>query len=399
MQYEALSVIYYKNPEQYEQICSARTNGECTVQLPVMIHGARAFFCLVPEVLLLTEAIYRTDKEVSALWKKVPKKARERHYAQALIEEALWTNDIEGVHSSRQELRKAFDAATEKSNQKTKFKGLLSGYIGMLNHDLVAVKSPQDIRKIYDLVLLDDVSSENRPDGDVFRKGSVSVVSPSDKEIHKGILPEGNLIAFVSSMLSYVEQERYSLTSVAVFHYLFGYSHPFYDGNGRMARFLSSLFLSENLHTLIGWNMSQTISESKNLYYKAFEVCNDPKSKGDITPFVIYYLSMIAQSAKGIIASLEEATARYEHYADWPKTVADGTAREVLRAILEVTLFSEKGIGADGIGRYLDGPASTVRACLQKLQKTGIPIVYEVSGKKKLYRLDITKIDQLKESN
>ena len=399
MQYEALSVIYYKNPGQYEQLCSMRANSENTVPLPVSIHGTRAFFCVVPELLSLTEAIYRADGEVSALWKKVPKRARGRHYAQSLIEEALWTNDIEGVHSSRQELRKAFDAATKKNNQKARFKGLLTGYIGMLNHDLVAVKSPQDIRKIYDLVLLDDISSENMPDGNVFRKGGVSVVSPSDKEIHKGILPEGDLIAFIASILSYVEQEHYPLASVAVFHYLFGYAHPFYDGNGRMARFLSSLFLSENLHILIGWNMSQTISESKNLYYKAFETCNDPKSKGDITPFVIYYLSMVAQSAKGIKTSLEEATARYEHYAGWPKTVADGTAREVLRAILEVTLFSEKGIGADGIARYLDGPVSTVKACLQKLQKTDIPIVYEVSDRKKLYRLDLDKIDQLKESN
>ncbi len=35
------------------------------------------------------------------------------------------------------------------------------------------------------------------------------------------------------------------LVSIAVFHYLFGYVHPFYDGNGRMARYLSSIFCSE----------------------------------------------------------------------------------------------------------------------------------------------------------
>ncbi|MCL2644084.1 MAG: Fic family protein [Betaproteobacteria bacterium] len=398
MQYESLSTVYYKNPGQYEQLYNARFSGEHTVHLPVKIHGARAFFCLVPELLSLTEAIHRVDKEIIALWKKLPQKSRVRHYTRSLIEEALWTNDIEGIHSSRQELRKAFDAATEKSNQKAKFKGLLIGYIGMLNHDLVAVKTPQDIRKIYDLVLLDDIAGEDRPDGDVFRKGSVSVMSTSDKELHKGILPESDLIAFVSAMLSYVEQEHHSLVSIAAFHYLFGYAHPFYDGNGRMARFLSSLFLSENLHILIGWNMSQTISEAKNAYYKAFDVCNNPRSKGDLTPFVLYYLSMVAQSAEGIRASLEEATARYKHYTNWSETITEGTTGEVLDTLLEVTLFSDKGIGTGGISRYLGISIPTVSRNLQRLQEIGIPIVVELSGRKKLYQLDLERIDQLEKS-
>jgi Fic family protein len=398
VQYDPLSVVYYKNPMGYEQLHGTRSNGEHTVHLPVKIQGVQAFFCVVPEILLLTEKIYRTDREISELWREIPRKSKSRHYAQSLIEEALWTNDIEGIQSSRQELRKAFDVATKKSNQATRFKGLLAGYIGMINHDLICVKSPQDVREIYNMVLLNDISDEDRPDGKIFRKDNVSVVSSSGKEVHHGIMPESDLTEFVTEILNFVEDEHYSLASIAVFHYLFGYAHPFYDGNGRMARFLSSLFLSENLHLLIGLNMSQTISEGKSAYYKAFDVCNDPKSKGDITPFVLYYLSKVAQSASVILSSLEEAAARFRHYLSWLEKVLTGTAHDVLRTILEVTLFSEKGIGADGIGRYLEISTETVRSYLRKLQITDIPITFEISDRKKLYRLDLEKIDRLEES-
>ena len=62
---------------------------------------------------------------------------------------------------------------------------------------------------------------------------------------------------------------------VAVFHYMLGYIHPFYDGNGRMARFISSYTLSQEMDPLIGVRLSYTIKENIAAYYKLFKETND----------------------------------------------------------------------------------------------------------------------------
>ena len=38
------------------------------------------------------------------------------------------------------------------------------------------------------------------------------------------------------------------LVRLGLFHYFFSYIHPFYDGNGRTDRFITSYFLKKNFH-------------------------------------------------------------------------------------------------------------------------------------------------------
>jgi len=350
-------------------------------------------------MLEMVEHIYRLDKKISEIWEELPGKSKERHFVSALIEEIMWSNGIEGVHSSKQELRKAFDAATERTNRKEKFRGLLEGYMRMLQHDKILVQFSVDIRNIYDTAILPDLDAVDAPDGDIFRKGGVSIVTATEKEKHHGILPESELIKFIDSALGYLENNNHSLVSIAVFHYLFGYAHPFYDGNGRISRFLSSLFLSKNLNLLIGWNMSQTISENKKSYYDSFDICNDKRSMGDITPFVLYYLSVVEGSALGILKSLDEAKAKLDYYDEVLETISAGSLSdlsiEILQSLLEVTLFSDKGISLGGISRYVEVGVATIRACMQNMIIKGYPVVMQRDGKMKLYRLDIPKLDSL----
>ena len=90
----------------------------------------------------------------------------------------------------------------------------------------------------------------------------------------------------MNQSLQFLYDESYEyLIRIAVFHYLFGYIHPFYDGNGRTSRLISSYLLSQRLNNLIGYRISYTIKEHITKYYEAFKVCNHVNNRGDLTPF------------------------------------------------------------------------------------------------------------------
>ena len=52
---------------------------------------------------------------------------------------------------------------------------------------------------------------------------------------------------------------------LGLFHYFFAYIHPFYDGNGRTDRFITSYFLKKNFHLLLGLRLSVILSVTGRL--------------------------------------------------------------------------------------------------------------------------------------
>ncbi|WP_350312217.1 Fic family protein [Ileibacterium valens] len=92
-----------------------------------------------------------------------------------------------------------------------------------------------------------DNDPNNEPDGKVFRKNSV-YIHDGFNNIHTGLFPEEEIIRQVKLSLKMVEDpEIPGMIKIACFHFMFGYIHPFYDGNGRLNRYLSALFLLHDL--------------------------------------------------------------------------------------------------------------------------------------------------------
>ena len=183
---------------------------------------------------------------------------------------------------------------------------------------------------------------------------------------------------------------------LTVFHYLFGYIHPFYDGNGRTSRFISSYLLSRELTPLIGFRLSYTIKENISKYYKAFEVCNDPHNKGELTPFVDMFLSIVEISMQQLLETLEEKKQKWDYYWKRIKLLPSADKANMFKlydVLIQASLFSNIGIGRDELIKHMGLSENTVRNRLKLIPD--IMLIENRQKGKKYYLLNLEEADKL----
>ena len=108
LEYILLSKEYYRNRDHYLQLYNDRYNGEFTLHFPIYINGNKAFMTYSSELLQLVAGIYKADKKLSLNISNMPGIALEQFTRRCLVDEIKLTNDIEGVYSTRREIREFF---------------------------------------------------------------------------------------------------------------------------------------------------------------------------------------------------------------------------------------------------------------------------------------------------
>ena len=405
MAYENLKKLRYKckNQEAYAQEYHARFHCEDSVHLPFLIGNHPAFFLLNSEVLTLAYRIAKLDKSVGALSNQLPGIAKTAYSRKCLIDEIVLTNQIEGVHSSRKEIGAALELLKHQSDQNGKgarFLGLVHKYLKLLAGEHIPLQTCQDIRDIYDELFLEEVISEhpqNAPDGVLFRKGNTAIYNAAGAVIHQGLYPEEKLTQAMEQALAFLNDPSIDyLFRICVFHYLIEYIHPFYDGNGRLGRFLLSYCICEELEPLLAFRLSETIKENIRVYYKAFELCNHPFNLGDLTPFLLMMLGMIYEALQALKLSLHEKLRLWNDYealvASFP-SCADGKMRSLYSFLLQAALFSENGISTSELQTLLQSTYYITKKLL-----AAIPdhlLLTEKIGRSNHYRLNLSALDAL----
>ncbi len=402
MPYQLLGKLYYSDAEHYTQIYKSRFESEESVKLDFFIRGKQAFFLQNAEVLRLAYDIVKIDKKVSHLSMRLPGVAKRQYSQKCLIDEIVLTNKIEGIHSSRKEIDEALDILNQQSQMKggqQRFVGLVNKYLKLTTGEKIPFITCADIRNVYDEMFLDEVIAENphhAPDGNIFRRDSTSVYNEAGKEIHAGVFPESKIIESMEQALAFLQNEtEEKLFRLCIFHYLIEYIHPFYDGNGRLGRFILSYYLSETLEPLLSYRISETIKENITAYYKAFQHCNDPHNLGDLTPFLIMMLQMIQTALKDLQESLEQKLIRWERYEKIAATFLEGEAselRELYSYLIQAALFSEKGISTSELTEQL-GSYHRWRKLMEQIPSALLHI--EKKGKAKYYRMNLDTLDDL----
>ena len=83
------------------------------------------------------------------------------------------------------------------------------------------------------------------------------------------------------------------------------YTHPFYDGNGRLGRYLLVSHLGQTLTRLTTLTLPSTLNIQKSRYYKAFSAAEEPLNYGEVTGFLHVFLGLIEQAQEHLVDELE----------------------------------------------------------------------------------------------
>lgn len=401
MSYELLSKLYYKDKATFEAEYKRRKEGGYAVSLGLDIHDNEAFFVLIPEFINITTRIYKKFSQLSVLCTEVPGVAYKSYEKNCLIDEIILSNDIEGIRSTRKEVIDVLDDDKQDSKKK-RFEGMIRKYALLLDNQpyMAPLNSSRDVRDLYDEIVLDEIEECYLPDGDIFRKDLAQVISGTQQVKHAGLMPESKIIRYIDTTLMLMKNDEIPmLCRIALLHYMIGYVHPFYDGNGRISRFISSNLLKEEFNSLVALRLSYTIKESKKEYYKAFDTVNDTHNMGDLTPFILYFTDVIEKSIDSLLERLTDGKEKLDFYDKLLKAkygkldvkIQKKTA-SVLWLLIQSELFASEPFDKKMLGAILEVNAETANNYVEALAEAGAPVTIEKQSRKFVYKLNLKEL-------
>lgn len=173
-----------------------------------------------------------------------------------------------------------------------------------------------------------------------------------------------------------------------IVHYQFVTIHPYYDGNGRTARLLTTLILHLGGYDLKGlYSLEEYYARHLEAYYEALHIGGSHnyymgRAEADITKWVEYFIEGMAISFENVLRRMSEAgTKGLSDKSEWIRKL-DPRQRKALTLFQEFETITAKQIGA------LFGFKARTRAQLcKKWVEGGFLETVDSSNKGRKYKL------------
>ena len=397
MKFISLTKYFYQHTqEEYETEYIRRLEAPFTVHFNIPIHQYNrksaypAFLCYTGEILRLVEKFYKTYEQFLYTVNTVPPVVLYQFTRLSIVEEVKSTNDIEGVRCTKKEIREIIE---KKGAHYHRLKSVVHQYLELLGEEEIKFDTCQDIRNFYDDFTHQEITRENpqnRLDGSLFRKEPVQIEAATGKTIHQGLYPESRIIEALDQALRILHSEEYPLLiRLALFHYFFVYIHPFYDGNGRTDRFITSYFLSRQFHRLLAVRLSIYIKRNKSRYYHMLEEADSERNRGDMTPFVMGFLDILIGSTEdtiGVLSRKNEQMRKYESRID-AFQLQDKLLKEIYITLLQAALFYGEGISMADLMKVTGKNRGTIQKRIDEIP--GNHLIVTKAGKTNYYKLNL----------
>lgn len=174
----------------------------------------------------------------------------------------------------------------------------------------------------------------------------------------------------------------------AIAHYQFATIHPYYDGNGRTARLLTTFILHLGGYDLKGlYSLEEYYAKNLGGYYEAISVEDSPnyymgRAEADITRWVEYFTEGMAVSFEKVMEHMNNA--KVEGLPDHSKELRklDPRQRKVLDLFKEYEVITSNQVGE----LFGFKPRTSAHLCLSWV-KSGFLIIVDPSNKARKYAL------------
>lgn len=225
----------------------------------------------------------------------MPQSSNEGFGLKAMEDEISSTFTIENVDFSRDSVRKILYGYAPTDESENRIYGMKKGLEFI--SDPFNIICEENIHALYKLAIGKYLAHDDKlKSGLFYRHDSVYIVGQEVE--HTGLpyskLPEymGRLVEFINS-----DYQMNDLLKAATIHFYIAYLHPYFDGNGRMARLMHMWYLrQQGYSSALFIPFSSYIEQSRKDYYNAYTLAEgNEKISGvmDVTPFLVYFIENV----------------------------------------------------------------------------------------------------------
>ena len=299
-----------------------------------------------------------------------PQQSARLYGTKAMEEEILSTFRIEQIDTSRESVRRIVSGQAPKNDEEHRIYGMKRGleFIADVSHTI----TEENLFRLYQMTIGDFLPKDDRLlPGNRYRHDSVYIVG-SQLE-HTG-LPWQKLPVYMNELVAYAAEKAAwnDLMKAAILHFALAYLHPYFDGNGRMARLLHLWYLvQQGYSSALFVPMSRFVEESRARYYQAFTQVEQNRQIGgvlDVTPFLVYF-------AESVYPRLGEDQPQPRTLQAFEEALRQGKVTEKERALWQFVLtaygceeFSTKRLEKD----FGDAAYATIRGFVLKFEDLGL---------------------------
>jgi Fic family protein len=273
--------------------------------------GKYDFYFTVPNILF--EKLHKID--TSVWWTLItnwliPKWEQDRYYLKWLIDESIASSQIEWAATTKKIAEAMIQSGRKPKNKDERmiinnFHAM--SYVSKYSREYLTMESLLAIQSLVTEETLDNTLYS----GSFRVNNEIVVADVITWEVLHTPPPYSELPELMDEFIKFFNHESHTKDFIhpivrgIIIHFLIGWIHPFFDGNGRTARSLFHWYTLKQWYNLMPYlSVSQMILESKIQYGKAY--LESESDENDLTYFILYNMRQ-----------LEKAWKRLEEHIQW----------------------------------------------------------------------------------